>query len=720
MFSTTRRCAVLLLLGCLLSVAASACGGGKSSSPDGATSSPGGSTPTSVTNISGTYVVVKDSDGTGPKDGATVTLVLTNGKLSVRAVADDGELADTGTYSVKNGRMTIEFVDQQISATDQPYKLDGDTLEIPVKMFSEGAGSSTWKRTAAEAADAEPTPAEDEEAAPGDAPRVPGGISALEADWDLFDLEKYATAAAMKTFVEGVNDGGMTWENAVKAAVDKAKTFSDVSGVELSPNGLNAVIRYKDGHDEELLTERQSVTEGGLSASGARSSERYVSAVPAPSAKNACVQLPGSPSGVAKTSRGNLAQPGREGIQPRGTLFGVSNYNSKKQPKPITSADSPPATSRKALLFAPLYDVSHPGPVYKDDVVVAGTWSGFREASNGNNIECISADLKRGGYVVDTILGRMEKGKPVETGIDAIVKLTKKLMAGEYGAIYFMTHGAAPDASVIKLEMGTLSDADRNAVIGERKIRHEEMTTLEDAIREKILREAGLPLDDDFKKTIRANVEINGRLEIWVSSEFFRLLRTKMSVSFANTLVFVNACSSAANAGLVNAFDAKAFFGFQRPPDLSFSSDAAQTIFDLLPDRARSARDAWSMWARYERWLEAASGVTRPDRTKVDILKAYGKSGVEYAGMADQTVILIYKMRHGPTSGASDITKSMGIVQSCSQQFWSSGTSTGLKSPACHNLEFGSHLPTDDEVADAVFEVGGGGDLPYGRWTMTD
>ena len=200
--------------------------------------------------------------------------------------------------------------------------------------------------------------------------------------------------------------------------------------------------------------------------------------------------------------------------------------------------------------------------------------------------------------------------------------------------------------------MGTLSDADRKEVIGERKIRHEEMTTLEDAIREKILREAGLPLDDDFKKTIRANV----RDQRPAASSGCRrsssgCCATKQGVSFANTLIFVNACSSAANAGLVNAFDAKAFFGFQRPPDLSFSSDAAQTIFDLLPDKARSARNAWSMWARYERWLEAASGVTRPDRTKVDILKAYGKNGVEYAGMADQTVILIYKMRHGPSPG---------------------------------------------------------------------
>ncbi len=404
----------------------------------------------------------------------------------------------------------------------------------------------------------------------------------------------------------------------------------------------------------------------------------------------------------------------------KGSLYGVTNYNPKGQPKPITSDDSPPAGARTALLFAPLYDMPHPGPVYKGDRLTVGTWSGFRDGSGGNNIECITANLKRAGYAVETILGRVEKGKPVETGIDALVALTKKLTSSEYGVIYIMTHGAAYDGNVIKLEMGTLSDEDRKAVIGERKIRHEDETTLEDAIREKVLREAGLPLDDDLKKTIRANVEVDGRLELWVSSEYFRLLREKKGLDFSHTMIFVNACSSAANLGLVNAFDAKAFFGFERPPDLSMSSDAAQEMTDLLPDKARSARDAWAMWGRYHRWLQALSNVTPADRVKVSILKAYGKNGVEYAPMTDQTVILIYRLRHGPTSAASDITKSISVVQSCSQQFWSSGTRTGLKSPGCHNLEFGSHLPTDAEVADAVFEVGGGGDLPYGRWTLAD
>ncbi len=723
MFSTTRRCAVPLLLACLLSVAVSACGGGKSSSPDGAT--PGGATPAAEASLDGTYVVVKDSDGTAPKDGATVTLVLTNGKLSVHAVADDGELTDTGTYSVKNGKMTIEFVDQQITATDQPYKLDGDTLEIPVKMFSEGAGSSTWKRAAAGAVDAASTPAGDgeEESATGTL-QAPEGLSELDANWDLFD-DKYATAAAMKTFFESVNDKRMTWEASVQAAVDRAKSFSDVAGVDISPNGLNAVIRYKDGHDEDLVTERFSVTDGGISASGERTSEPYVSAEPAPAAANPCAALPANPSGTTNTSAGRIAQPGREGVQPRKTLYGVNKYSSKLQPKPITSADSPPPSARRALLFAPLYDVPHPATVYRGDVSVPGTWSGFRAGSGGNNIECITADLERGGYKVETILGRVVNKKPIETGIAALVGLTKKLTSGEYGVIYFMTHGAEITRSgeleqnAINLEMGTLSEADQEAVIGERRIRHEDMTSLEDAIREKILREVGLPLNDDLKRTIRANINVGGRLELWVSSDYFRLLREEKGLSFANTLLIVNACSSAANQGLVNAFEPKAFFGFERPPDLFFSSDAAQEIIDLLPDKARSVRHAWAMWVRYHAWLHAFSGVTPSDRVKVSILKAYGKFGVEYAPMEDQTVILIYKMRHGPESGKADITKSMNFIQSSCLPNWSAGKKDAF-AKSCHDLEFGGHLPTDAEVADAFFEVGGAGDAPYGRWTMTD
>jgi hypothetical protein len=467
-----------------------------------------------------------------------------------------------------------------------------------------------------------------------------------------------------------------------------------------------------------LITERFSVTEGGATASVPRASDALVTSAPLLTAS--CPSLPASPQGIAKTAGGNVAEPGREGLQPKGG-YGVTIYSASQQPKPITSDDSPPTGERNALLFAPLYDVPHPGPRYdRSGKAIVGTWSGFREASDGDDIGCNKAALTKAGYKVDTILGRIEKKKPIQTGIEAIVELSKKLTTTKYGVIYILTHGSAFDNNIIKLEMGTLGEAEREKVLGNRKIRHQEMTTLEDAIREEILTQAGLPLDDDLKKTIRANVEVNGRLELWVSSDFFRLLREKKGLDFSNTLVFVNACSSAANNGLVNAFGARAFFGWQQPPDMNFASNAAQVFFDALTDKARSARNAWSMWGRYTRWLEAASGRPNPDRTKVDLLKAFGPNGVEYPRMPDQTVILIYRLKHGPASASSDITKSVAMVQACTDQFWASGTRTGLKSPACHNLEFGSHLPTVEEVADAIHDVGGGGSQPYGRWTAAD
>jgi hypothetical protein len=686
-----------------------ACGGGSKGDD-------GGDSGSSTGDVSGTWVLVRDSDGTEPLADTTITLILGDGELSVRAVSPDDELTDAGTYSVSGGKMTITFNEQGISATDQPYRVEGDTLEIPVKMFSDGEGSSIWQRSSS-SAEAEP-PAEEGASSPEATGGGDGGFSPdLEADWSIY-ADDYATAAAMKAFVEAVTAQGMGWEEAVQAAVDKAKTFDDVASVQISPNRLNAVITYKDGGEEDLITERFTTTEGGAVSLAPRVSEPLVSSAPATTAS--CPTLPASPQGIAKARGGNVAEPGREGLQPKGG-YGVTIYDAASQPRPITSDDSPPASERNALLFAPLYEVPHPGPRYdKNGKLVPGMWSGFREATDGDDIGCVKAALEKAKYRTDLIIGKIEKKEPVQTGMDAIVELSQKLTSTKYGVIYILTHGSAFDNNVIKLEMGTLSEDDREKVLGKRKINHQEMTTLEDAIREEILNRAGLPLDDDLKRTIRANVEINGRLELWVSSDFFRLLREKKGLDFSRTLVFVNACSSAANSGLVTAFGARAFLGWERPPDMNFASNAAQVFFEEVTDKGRTARNAWSMWGRYQRWLEVASGRTRPDRTKVDILKAFGPNGVEYPRMPDQTVILIYRIRHGPASASSDITKSIGVVQACYDQFWSTGTSTGLKSPACRQLEFGSHLPTNEEVADAIFDAGGGGNLPYGRWTMAD
>ena len=171
-------------------------------------------------------------------------------------------------------------------------------------------------------------------------------------------------------------------------------------------------------------------------------------------------------------------------------MYGVATYNPKSQPAPDQERRLAAGVRAQRAVGCAAVRGAAPGPLYGRTESGCGTWSGFRETT-GDNIECIRADLKRGGYTLDTILGRIEKGKPVETGTDAIVGLAKKLTTGQYGVIYFLTHGAAPDTNAIKLEMGTLDDSQRKKMVGDRKIRHKEMVSLEDAIREQVLNERG-------------------------------------------------------------------------------------------------------------------------------------------------------------------------------------------------------------------------------------
>jgi hypothetical protein len=230
----------------------------------------------------------------------------------------------------------------------------------------------------------------------------------------------------------------------------------------------------------------------------------------------------------------------------------------------------------------------------------------------------------------------------------------------------------------------------------------------------------GLTWDGSGDAPFVVGAEFNGSAVTWVTPSFFQMLRDQKSVSFDKTLVFLNTCSSGAGTSLKDAFNARAFFGWAIPMDGVFVSDTAETIFDSVTDKARSARNAWWMWRRHEAWQIEQEGKARDDNAKPEQLKAYGVGGAEYGPITSQSVILIYRLRHGPSSASSDIAKSLLVVKSCSELFWSVGKKTGLASPACHQLEFGNALPTTDEVDDALFEVGGAAQKPFGRWTLAD
>ncbi len=680
----------------LLALVLSACGDGKAG-PSGA------GKPASETDISGTYVVVQDSDGTRPKPGATVTLVLDNGTLSVRAVSAGEELTDTGTYSIHDGRMTIEFIEQEISATDQPYKFDGETLEIPVRMFGEGAGSSIWKRTDGQATNK----------------ATPGAPATLKSDWGRWDLKKDAGAAATKSFVDAVNEKGKTWTQAVEETAAFARSLPNVADATVSPNGLNITIRYKDGTGDYVVTERMELAPAESAAIGSPSPELLVSARPVAAGRpepvaplttaGGCGALPGSPA----TSR--PPEPGREGLNPAGG-YGVSLYSAQSQPKPINSADSPP---KRALLVAPAYELSHPLRGHGGKVEL---YESFKSAV-GPSIECMQEDLTGAGYTVDTILGTTEGGKPVHTGDQAVEELAKFLTTNTYGVFYVMSHGTNIDHwytlhSQSWMYMGLL-DLDRpelKKAVNGRKLSPDVNADIVKAL----VTMTGLTWDGSGDAPFVVGAEFQGSAVVWVTPAFFQMLRDQKSVSFDKTMVFLNTCSSGAGTSLKDAFKARAFFGWAIPMNGAFVGRTAETIFDSMTDKARSARNAWWMWRRHEAWQIEQSGKARDDNAKPEQLKASGVDGAEYEPISSQSLILIYRLRHGPSSASSDIAKSLLVVKSCSELFWSAGKKTGLASPACHQLEFGNQLPANDEVDDAIFEVGGPVQKPFGRWTLAD
>jgi hypothetical protein len=659
----------------------------------------GGGDTDAPADISGTYVLIEDSDGSKPRAGATVTLVLDKGSLTLKAVMGRDELDDNGTYSIRDGRMTIEFREQGMGAKDAPFKYDGETLELPVKMFSDGEGSSTWRREGGQAA-AQPTTRPAQQA---------------KTHWNVWDLNRDVGASATKAFSDAL-EKGRTWDQALQDAADFARRQSNVSDVSLSDNGLSLAITYRDGREDYVITERLIFPQQGRGYFAAPAPEMFAFSGPgAPDlaslpSEASVVQQCGAITG-ASGSTSPAPEPGREGLHPAGG-FGVTIYLADVQPKPLHANDSPPANARNALLLSPSYDLDHPMR-YGDAVYV---FNSIRSAV-GNNIECIADDLKRAGYNVDTILGRLEGAKEVQAGDQATEELVKLLKTKQYGVIYFLSHGTYITKKAQSwLYMGVI-DIERPEIKRAMNGRKLDPTVKED-MSKALAQILGLRWDDKDPVFV-LGADLNGAPTLWLTPAFFSQLRAQ-GVSFANTLVFNNTCSSAANDSMADAFKAKAYFGWKIPVNGVFISKAAEEMFDLMADKARSARHAWWVWRRHEAWKIDHERSPREDASKPEEMRAIGLNNIDYAPITSQSIILIYRLRHGPASASSDIAQSMLFVRSCFEQIWSQGRTSGLAAPGCRPLEFGSHVPTREEVDDAIFEVGGPVQKPFGRWTMAD
>ncbi|RLD67934.1 MAG: hypothetical protein DRI95_03960, partial [Bacteroidetes bacterium] len=97
--------------------------------------------------LSGKYVLTRDSDGKTPKNGAIITLTLSGNSASINAKMPNNEVISGGNFYACNNIISISFSDFDFGADKQPFSISGNTLSLPFKVLGgNGEGNSVWSK----------------------------------------------------------------------------------------------------------------------------------------------------------------------------------------------------------------------------------------------------------------------------------------------------------------------------------------------------------------------------------------------------------------------------------------------------------------------------------------------------------------------------------------------------------------------------------------------
>lgn len=97
----------------------------------------------------GTWRLMKDSDGKTPRSDAVVELTFGNGTFKVKAVQPGETVEDAGTFKVSGRNISMEFRELAQGKVSGPFTVSSDTVVLPFKMLSDGSGWSMWMTPAA-------------------------------------------------------------------------------------------------------------------------------------------------------------------------------------------------------------------------------------------------------------------------------------------------------------------------------------------------------------------------------------------------------------------------------------------------------------------------------------------------------------------------------------------------------------------------------------------
>lgn len=97
--------------------------------------------------ISGEYLLLADSDGTTPRDDATITLSLVGNTATIHAVMPDVDITSGGSFNACQNLITMSFDDFDFAADNAEFSITDGVLTLPfVVLGGVEYGSSTWKR----------------------------------------------------------------------------------------------------------------------------------------------------------------------------------------------------------------------------------------------------------------------------------------------------------------------------------------------------------------------------------------------------------------------------------------------------------------------------------------------------------------------------------------------------------------------------------------------
>lgn len=114
--------------------------------------------------LSGKYILVKESDGQQPKNGAIISIAFNaNGSFSFKATMPGTVVTDQGTYKINGTNITVSFAEMEQGKQTGPYSLEEGTLILPFKMLKNVKGSSTWQQEGTSASNKQITSASQNE-----------------------------------------------------------------------------------------------------------------------------------------------------------------------------------------------------------------------------------------------------------------------------------------------------------------------------------------------------------------------------------------------------------------------------------------------------------------------------------------------------------------------------------------------------------------------------